>query len=251
MYGQVDRNQIGVCCAAAVVPIDKVPLGSLPAYLAALCCLVVLKNWQSAFARDAVVHDDNADGDMYRTLPALIYVTLLRSARTLDALTDLEFAALIYHAWQDGTCSWNGKHRCHIYFSLLIITSVAASMDYLISLAFALIPAAGRGRQHIALHIVSFSCELTMLTVTALLQRHAYLSDNATEGAPTGSHSLSVQLFLIGSAALTIITFFGNMVGMRTIVRMLRSANRGQPAERPADPAGLTSSKVHPSRQLQ
>lgn len=198
------------------MPPDKVPLGSLVAYICALGCLVVLKSWYCNFLR-------SAEGDMHQTLPALIYVTLLRSACTLDACLDVELLALIYYAWKEGSCTWDGKCQCQLYFTLLIITAVAAGTDYIISLAFALIPAAGRGRQRIALHMVSMLCEMAMLTVTVLVEKQVYVADNAA-GAPSVTRRLSLQLFIITTAAVTAITFVGSLMGLRDIMRMSSAA---------------------------
>lgn len=106
--------------------------------------------------------------------------------------------------------------QCAAYLQLLIVVSVAAGTDVLVSGAFTFLDAAKAGRVHAALHVVSLVYEIGILTGTVLLQQHGSQAKLGPRVA--GGKGGRADLFLARSSSFNLVTFALNMVGLSAII---------------------------------
>lgn len=208
--------------AGSLAPIDSVPFESRAINSVLQFVTLTLKNWEVAWMRG------DTQG-MPRGWLYLIWLVLLRSARTVDACSDMGLSAVLYYSWKSKSCFWDGALRCLLYGQLTIVVGVASGLDFLLSVALALVPSAQRGRLHIGIHTVSLLCEAALLTVTVLLGQHK---------ASDALSSNSTMIFLIMSGVLNAVTFVLNVLGMRAVMQMALQSVAGslhthRPAEEP------------------
>lgn len=135
--------------------------------------------------------------------------------------------------------------QCAAYLQLLIVVSVAAGTDVLVSGAFTFLDAAKAGRVHAALHVVSLVYEIGILTGTVLLQQHGSQAKLGPRVA--GGKGGRADLFLARSSSFNLVTFALNMVGLSAIitggglcVRRIQTARSITFSRPPVTDAGLT-----------
>lgn len=177
-----------------------------------------MKNW-------AVAWFGMSPQDTQRGWGWLIWGGTLRSMRTLDAMSDLSLAALIYYAHAAGVCAWEGENNCAVFLKLLLAVAVPACADYFISVLFIFWPAAKHGRTHTAMHIVSLACEISIFTVTVLLQQYSYPGASVSATSSTGqSGSAWARLFFVGSGILNVVTTSMNLIGLNNLHKFVTGA---------------------------
>lgn len=145
--------------------------------------------------------------DTARGWSRLIYGCVLRTFRTVDAMSDMGLAALIFYDWKAQLCTWDSQNYCDLYLGLLVAVATAAGTDYLISVLFVFWQAAKHGSIHIALHTLSLACEVCILCGTVILQQHR-------PPAADGVSQNSTMWFLILSGSFNLVSFVMNCVGI-------------------------------------
>lgn len=196
---------------------EHVPFGQSVLFFAALLGFFLLKSWFLAWL--GFDPRDTAGGWGW-----LLTGIILRTLRAMDALSDLGLSAIIYYKLGEGSCAWDGEVACAVYQQLLIVVSVAAGTDLLVSASFTFSDAAKAGRVHVALHVASLACEVALLTSTVILQQHGsqVVSAFGQGGANAAANSGPVDLFLVLSGALNLVTFSLNVMGIKNVVKGLR-----------------------------
>lgn len=179
-------------------------------FFAAVLGILLIKNWLLAWLGFEPC-------DMAKGWGWLLTGTILRSLRSMDAISDLGIAAIICYRWTDRSCAWDGEAQCEVYLQLLIVVSVAAGTDVLVSGAFTFLDAAKAGQVHAALHVVSLVCEVGILTGTILLQQHGSQAELGP-GVSRGKAGRA-DLFLAPSGSFNLITFALNTVGLSAIIK--------------------------------
>lgn len=210
--------------AGALADAEHTPFGQYVFYFSSLFGLLFLKNWYISWS-------GASPSDTTRGWGWIFYGNLLRAVRTVDSLSDLGLAALLYRELTASSCAWHGKQDCEVYLTLLILVAVAAGSDYIISALFIFITAAKHGRTHILLHLLALLCEACIFSATVLLQLHtqAPVVDGAAAVVVDGAAAVVVgagrvagaQWFFILSGATNLATFVMNCVGLNNVLKFV------------------------------
>lgn len=127
----------------------------------------------------------------------------------IDSFTSLAFAMQIYYPASRGVCPYDQHSACAPHWKLFYTMIVWAVVDMVVAMAFGFIPDLyAKPRLLLALHTVDFVAEGVILGCSFFAVLHSM-----TEG-------VSLQ-FLVASAALTLVTFIGTMIGGKRAYRLV------------------------------